>query len=56
MRYGISAGPRVSFASSDYFDAYYGVNADEAAASGLAEYDPAVGSSPPALAARSTGR
>lgn len=39
----ISAGPRVSFASSDYFDAYYGVNADEAAASGLAEYDPGGG-------------
>ena len=31
----ISGGPRVSFASSDYFDAYYGVNAKEAAASGL---------------------
>jgi outer membrane protein len=39
----ISAGPRVSFASSDYFDAYYGVNADEAAASGLSEYDPSGG-------------
>lgn len=39
----ISAGPRVSFASSDYFDAYYGVNAEEAAASGLAEYNPGGG-------------
>ena len=26
-RIRVSAGPRVSFASSDYFDAYYGVNA-----------------------------
>lgn len=39
-RIRVSAGPRVSFASSDYFDAYYGVNAAEAAASGLTEYDP----------------
>jgi outer membrane protein len=39
----ISAGPRVSFASADYFDAYYGVNADEAAASGLSAYDPSGG-------------
>lgn len=42
-RVRISAGPRVSFASSDYFDAYYGVNADEAVASGLAQYDPSGG-------------
>ncbi|TPN81862.1 MipA/OmpV family protein [Mesorhizobium sp. CU2] len=39
----ISGGPRVSFASSDYFDAYYGVNAKEAAASGLSEYHPGSG-------------
>lgn len=39
----ISGGPRVSFASSDYFDAYYGVNAREAAASGLSEYHPGGG-------------
>lgn len=39
----ISGGPRVSFASSDYFDAYYGVNAKEAAASGLSEYHPGGG-------------
>lgn len=39
----VSAGPRVSFASADYFDAYYGVNAPESAASGLAEYDPSGG-------------
>ncbi|TPI17990.1 MipA/OmpV family protein [Mesorhizobium sp. B4-1-1] len=39
----ISGGPRVSFASSDYFDAYYGVNAKEAVASGLSEYHPGGG-------------
>lgn len=39
----ISGGPRVSFASSDYFDAFYGVNATEAAASGLGEYHPGGG-------------
>ena len=39
----ISGGPRVSFASSGYFDAYYGVNAQESAASGLSQYDPGGG-------------
>jgi len=39
----ISGGPRVSFASSNYFDAYYGVNAREAAASGLSQYNPGGG-------------
>jgi len=39
----ISGGPRLSFASSDYFETYYGVNATEAAASGLGEYDPGGG-------------
>lgn len=39
----ISGGPRVSFASSGYFDSYYGVNAKEAAASGLSEYHPGGG-------------
>ncbi|TIR25368.1 MAG: MipA/OmpV family protein [Mesorhizobium sp.] len=39
----ISGGPRVSFASSNYFDAYYGVNAKEAVASGLSEYHPGGG-------------
>ena len=39
----VSGGPRLSFASSDYFDAYYGVDADEAAASGLSEYHPGGG-------------
>lgn len=36
----LSGGPRVSFASSDYFDAYYGVDAAASAASGLSQYDP----------------
>ncbi|KQZ13744.1 MltA-interacting MipA family protein [Mesorhizobium sp. Root554] len=36
----VSGGPRVSMASSDYFDAYYGVSAKEEAASGLSEYHP----------------
>lgn len=39
----ISGGPRLSFASASYFDAYYGVDAGEAAASGLAEYHPGGG-------------
>ncbi len=39
----VSAGPRASFATGDYFDVYYGVNADEADASGLAEYKPGGG-------------
>jgi outer membrane protein len=36
----VSGGPRISFASADYFDAYYGVNATESANSGLSRYDP----------------
>lgn len=39
----ISGGPRLSFASADYFDAYYGVDAAEAAATGLSEYSPGSG-------------
>ncbi|MBL8581101.1 MAG: MipA/OmpV family protein [Rhizobiaceae bacterium] len=39
----VSGGPRVSFASQDYFQAYYGVTPSEAAASGLSEYDPGGG-------------
>lgn len=39
----VSGGPRLSFASADYFDTYYGVDAEESAASGLAEYDPSGG-------------
>jgi outer membrane protein len=36
----VSGGPRAAFASSDYFDAYYGVTAAESAASGLSVFDP----------------
>lgn len=36
----ISAGPRLTFATSGYTQAYYGVNATESAASGLSQYDP----------------
>jgi len=38
-----SAGPRVTLASSDYFDTYYGVNARQSAASGLSGYKPGGG-------------
>ena len=36
----VSGGPRASFASDDYFDAWYGVSASESLASGLSEYNP----------------
>ncbi|HEY4192072.1 MAG TPA: MipA/OmpV family protein [Mesorhizobium sp.] len=39
----LSGGPRLSFASASYFDAYYGVDATESAASGLSQYDPGGG-------------
>lgn len=39
----ISGGPRASWASASYFDAYYGVDAAEAAASGLTPYAPGSG-------------
>lgn len=39
----VSAGPRATFASADYFDSYYGVNAAESAASGLTPYNPGGG-------------
>ena len=39
----ISGGPRLSAASSDYFDAYYGVNASESAKSGYSQYNPSGG-------------
>ena len=35
-----SAGPRLSYASQDYFKSYFGVNAAQSAASGLAVYSP----------------
>lgn len=39
----VSGGPRLSLASADYFDAYYGVTPAESAASGLAPYSPGGG-------------
>lgn len=39
----VSAGPRLSFASSDYFETYYGVTPAESVASGLAPYSPGGG-------------
>jgi len=39
----ISGGPRLAAATSDYFDAYYGVDAGEAATSGLSQYKPSGG-------------
>jgi len=39
----VSAGPRLTWANDHYFDAYYGVSAAEAAASGLAPYNPGSG-------------
>ncbi len=39
----VSAGPRLSAASADYFDAYYGVSPAESAASGLTAYKPGGG-------------
>ena len=36
----VSGGPRLSFASADYFEAYYGVNATESVNSGLSQYYP----------------
>lgn len=36
----VSGGPRASWATSGYFDAWYGVDAAEAAATGLSQYAP----------------
>ncbi len=36
----ISGGPRLTYASADYFHSYYGVSASESVASGLSEYEP----------------
>jgi outer membrane scaffolding protein for murein synthesis (MipA/OmpV family) len=35
----LSAGPRVTFASDDYMDTYYGVNGKESIKSGLSKYN-----------------
>lgn len=39
----VSAGPRATVATKDYFREFYGVNASESAASGLAQYSPGGG-------------
>ncbi|MBX5226387.1 MipA/OmpV family protein [Rhizobium sp. NLR9b] len=39
----LSGGPRATFATSGYYDAYYGVNAKQSAASGLDQYKPSSG-------------
>jgi MipA family protein len=39
----IAAGPRVSFAGGDYMDRFFGVNAAQAALSGLPQYNPRSG-------------
>lgn len=39
----LSGGPRATWATEDYFDAYYGVNNKESAASGLHTYNPGGG-------------
>lgn len=39
----VSAGPRMTIASKDYMETYYGVKPSEVAASGLAAYDPGGG-------------
>ena len=39
-RLTLAAGPRLSFASSDYMRAYFGVSAADSLASGLAAYTP----------------
>jgi len=39
----LSGGPRVTYATEDYFDAYYGVDFNESLASGLSEYAPGDG-------------
>lgn len=42
-RVRVSAGPRLTMATARYFDAFYGVSAGEARASGLAPYSPGGG-------------
>lgn len=39
----LSGGPRLSMATKDYFETYYGVDASEAALSGLSQYSPGGG-------------
>lgn len=39
----VSAGPRLTFASNQYMDAYYGVNAKQSKKSGLSQFNPKAG-------------
>lgn len=39
----LSGGPRATWATGNYFDTYYGVNAKQSAASGLSQYNPGGG-------------
>ena len=50
----LEAGPRVSFATSDYMRTYYGVSAASSLATGVAAYDPGAGYRGAGLAARAT--
>jgi outer membrane protein len=50
----LEAGPRVSFASSDYMRAYWGVSPATAAATGVAAYDPGGGYRGAGLGAKAT--
>lgn len=52
----VSGGPRATFASKDYFKTYYGVDAEEAVASGLPNIIPVAASSRWASVGRSPGR
>jgi outer membrane protein len=53
-RLTVSAGPRVSFASSEYMNTWYGVTAAESARTGLATHRPGAGLLGAGLAARAT--
>jgi outer membrane protein len=50
----LEAGPRISFATSDYMRTYYGVSAASSLATGVAAYDPGAGYRGAGLAARVT--
>lgn len=51
-----SAGPRVTLASGQYMDAYFGISSTESGASGLAEYGPGGGLRSVGLAGAATYR
>lgn len=53
-RLTLEAGPRISFASSDYMRTYYGVTPATSIATGVAAYDPGAGYRGAGIAARAT--